>query len=98
MTAARQAESSITPSARRAISLSSPSLRTTNSSPPYALHDRALRNERYKLIRRLDTPDEFYDLSADPFESTDLLRIGLTPGERDAFAALEAELAALGVE
>ena len=69
-----------------------------NSSPPYNTHDRAIRNERYKLIRRIDQPDEFYDLSADPFELTNRLDIGLSLSEREVFSALTAELAALGVD
>ncbi len=36
-------------------------------------YDQAIRNDRFKLIRRLDTPDEFYDLSNDPFEQNNLL-------------------------
>ncbi len=60
-------------------------------------HDRAVRNERYKLVRRLAAADELYDILLDPFETTNLLP-GLTVGEQLAYDELEAELVALGVD
>lgn len=69
-----------------------------NAAPPFTLHDRAVRDARHKLIRRVDAPDELYDLVTDPFETTNLLAVGLTPEQREAFAALEAALGELGVQ
>jgi arylsulfatase A-like enzyme len=66
-------------------------------APPYASHRRALRDVRYKLIRITPSGDEFYDLFADPFETTDLLP-GLNAEQQAAFDLLEAELATLGVD
>jgi arylsulfatase A-like enzyme len=66
-------------------------------APPYPTHRRAVRDVRYKLIRITSVGDEFYDLLADPFETTDLLPV-LTADQRAAFDALEAELVALGVD
>jgi len=43
---------------------------------------RALRDDRYKLIRFNDGHDEFYDLQADPYETGNLLAGSLTAGER----------------
>jgi hypothetical protein len=69
-----------------------------NSAPPFTTHDRAIRDERYKLIRRLDHPDELYDLLEDPLELEDLVAAGF-PGEtREAHQALVARLVALGVD
>ncbi len=64
---------------------------------PPTNHDRAVRNDRYKLLRRDGSPDEFYDLVNDPFETSNLLP-GLTPAEQAAFDELEAVLIALGVD
>jgi arylsulfatase A-like enzyme len=64
---------------------------------PFAEHRRAVRDARYKLIRITGVGDEFYDLMLDPFETIDLLP-GLSAEEQAAFDALEAELAALGVD
>jgi arylsulfatase A-like enzyme len=69
-----------------------------NSTPPYDLHDRAIRDRRYKLIRRVDRSDEFYDLVRDRFELRNLLEAGLDRTEREAYDALVAELVALGVD
>lgn len=65
-------------------------------APPLAGHERAVRETRYKLIRRDGEPDELYDLDDDPFERTNLLP-DLSPQEQDAYDALAAELDALGV-
>ncbi len=37
------------------------------------VHWRLVRDQRYKLIRRLSSPDELYDLALDPDETSDLL-------------------------
>jgi arylsulfatase A-like enzyme len=54
----------------------------------YLFRNRTVRNHRYKLIRRLTTPDEFYDLEADPFERTELIGKGLTSKEGVAYGRL----------
>lgn len=61
-----------------------------------ARHERAVRDRRYKLIRRSGRPDELFDLLLDPFETTDLLP-SPTPEEQRAYETLQAELDALGV-
>lgn len=52
------------------------------------------RNAQYKLIRTLGTSvvEEFYDLAADPFEATDLLRGTLSPIEQQNRLALAAHI------
>jgi arylsulfatase A-like enzyme len=68
-----------------------------NGSGPWTDHRRAVRDDRYKLIRRLGQSDEFYDLLANPFETINLLP-GLSVDEQTAFDALAGELVALGVD
>ena len=47
---------------------------------------RAIRDDRYKLIRRFNTPDELYDLDVDPHEGTNLLdEPFLTAEQADAY-------------
>ena len=70
---------------------------TPNGAGPYTSHDRAVRNGRYKLIRRTGMPDELYDLAVDAHEVSDLMPT-LTPAEQSAYDALVAELVALGVD
>ena len=67
-----------------------------NGSGPWTDHRRAVRDSRYKLIRRLGQADEFYDLLANPFETINLLP-GLSANEQAAYDDLVAELVALGV-
>lgn len=67
-----------------------------NATGPFASHGRAIRDERYKLIRRTGQADEFFDLAADPFETQDLFG-GMNAAQQAAYDALAAELAALGV-
>ncbi len=56
----------------------------------------AIRNARYKLIRRVRTAgptEEFYDLQVDPQEETDLMLAAGPAGEaRTNYAALKAHL------
>ena len=53
----------------------------------------AIRDSQYKLIQQAGQ-FEFYDLTADPYEATDLLQAagGLSPTEQAAYDALYAEL------
>lgn len=66
------------------------------AQPPFATHERAIRDARYKLIRRTGAPDEFYDLELDPFETNDLFG-SLNAAQQLRYDALSAELFALGV-
>ena len=70
-----------------------------NGPGPYTVHNRAVRRDRYKLIRREGQPDELYDLLNDPFELTDLFP-GLQAGtpEWDAYQELVGNLSDLGVD
>jgi len=65
-------------------------------SLPFTQHTRAIRDERYKLIRRTGAADEFYDLELDPFETVNLFG-SLTAAQQQRYNALVAELFALGV-
>ena len=56
---------------------------------------RAVRNRRFKLIRQDPCHEELYDLVADPFENTDLLRSPLGPQGRAAYLELSSRLDAL---
>ncbi|HJM56763.1 MAG: hypothetical protein CMJ98_06185 [Planctomycetes bacterium] len=62
--------------------------RPNGKNVQYTFRTRAVRDHRYKLIRRLTSPDEFYDLQADPYERTNLIAGGLTTGERAAYGRL----------
>lgn len=68
-----------------------------NGFGPYTRHDRSVREERYKLIRKLGAADELYDLVADPFENNDLMS-NLNATEQAAYDRLVAELVRLGVD
>lgn len=70
-----------------------------HGSLPFTDHDRAVRNERYKLIRRTGQADEFYDLGVDPFETANLFPtlVGGTPAN-DNYLALVQALVDLGVD
>lgn len=63
---------------------------------PFSNHERAIRDARYKLIRRTGQADQFFDLEIDPFELNDLAP-SLSPAEQTRYDALVAELVALGV-
>lgn len=68
-------------------------------------HTRAVRNARYKLIRKTDgkgARDQFFDLVLDPCEATDLVAPrrdpeALSEEQRTNLEALQAELSELGV-
>ena len=70
---------------------------TPNGFGPWTDHRRAVRDDRYKLIRAQGQADEFFDLLEDPFES-DNLWPGLDASEQEAYDALLAELVTLGVD
>ena len=53
--------------------------------------DRAIRNDRYKLITKGNGSQEFYDLSNDPFENDDLKMSGLTAEQNVILAELQNE-------
>lgn len=61
-------------------------------------YDRMLRGDRYKLVRRLDEPDELYDLLDDPTEQVDLLSEPLSSDAETALRALDREMALLEAE
>lgn len=67
---------------------------------PFDTWDQAARDDQYKLIRRHDeslltTQTEFYDLSVDPFEKSDLLGSPLTPVQSAAYDKLTTEIKTL---
>jgi len=71
-----------------------------NGFGPYTQYRQAVRDDRYKLIRRFEeVPAEaFHDLFADPLEEQDLLPYAtMTPDQRAAYDALAAVYASLGV-
>ncbi len=60
-----------------------------------AKYSRAIRNDRYKLIRLGKVKnDEFYDMLADPLEGTNLLDGAMDANQQAAYDALFTELAA----
>ena len=60
--------------------------------PGAADFGRAIRNATYKLIRIEGRTDRFYDMNADPLESSNLLGGTLTPTEQAAYDLLSAKL------
>jgi arylsulfatase A-like enzyme len=62
-----------------------------------AVHERAVRDDRFKLIRRTAAVDELYDLTADPCEASDLFPPQPGSEAEAAWRSLEAELEGLGV-
>ena len=56
---------------------------------------RAIRDGRYKLIKRWDDTRELYDLSADSLETKNLLQGKLLPAQSQALTRLENRLTAL---
>ena len=65
-----------------------------NHGWPKQDHQQAIRGRRFKLIRILGQPDQFFDLVLDPFETTNLSP-ELTPSQKFAYDELVAELDAL---
>jgi len=68
-----------------------------NGWGPYEQMDRAIRGERYKLLRwhdpfALTYAESFFDLQIDLFEANDLLLGTLTPSEQAAYERLSAAL------
>jgi len=59
-----------------------------NGAGPYTSEERAIRDDRYKVVWRDGVAEEFYDLIDDPFEQDDLLASGTTATEDAAFDAL----------
>ncbi|WP_372808858.1 sulfatase-like hydrolase/transferase [Pontiella sp.] len=53
---------------------------------------RAIRNDQYKLIRMVGRADKFYDMGADPLESTNLLDGTLSAAEQAVYDAFSAQL------
>ena len=62
---------------------------------PWTERERAVRDLRYKLIRRQGAPDEFYDLELDPFELQNLIPGSRTPEQAQAFQELSQALEAI---
>ena len=58
-------------------------------------YQRAIRNDRYKLIERSRGAREFYDLTADPLETSNLLRTPLSETQQGNLGQLEQSLGAL---
>jgi len=64
-----------------------------NGGPPDPLkYRRAVRDDRYKLIRLSTTGVELYDLLLDPFEQSPLPLSALTPEQAQAFDRLDVEM------
>jgi len=53
-----------------------------------AMHDRAARTSRYKVVRNGLAPDEFYDLQLDPYELSPLDLASLTPQQQEVYEGL----------
>ena len=56
---------------------------------------RAIRDEKFKLIRFKSGTEQFYNLVVDPYETTNLLGNALTPEQSTSYTALTATLAGL---
>ncbi|MFT6150157.1 MAG: hypothetical protein ACJAUH_002855, partial [Saprospiraceae bacterium] len=54
-----------------------------------------IRDEQYKLIVNDNGVEEFFNLSADSYETNDLLQNALTVAEQTAKTALETEAASI---
>lgn len=63
--------------------------------PPFREHTRMIRDERYKLITKIDEPNRVYDLLKDPHERDKLTARQLQGEAAAPVAALRAELARL---
>ena len=69
---------------------------TPNGTGPYTSHERTVRNERYKLIRRTGQADELFDLQLDAFEAAPLAA-PLSIAQQSAYDSLVAAMVQLGV-
>ncbi|MAG63021.1 hypothetical protein CMO84_05805 [Candidatus Woesearchaeota archaeon] len=58
------------------------------NNPQYRYRTRTVRDSQYKLLRRMGSHDEFYDLLADPYERINLLDKGLTPKQQAALTRI----------
>ena len=58
-------------------------------------YERTVANSRYKLIRRADGSRAFYDLSSDPYETTNLLSRTLTTTQRSNLNTLTRQMTEL---
>jgi arylsulfatase A-like enzyme len=58
-------------------------------------HNKAIRNDKYKLIDRQSGSDELYDLSTDAFEAKNLLSGTLTAEQKENYDRLLAEITRL---
>lgn len=63
-----------------------------NGEGPYDVYEQALRSDRFKLIRRMGEPDEFYDMAGQPEEGTELLSVGLTAFEQVEYTQMSGTL------
>ncbi len=63
-----------------------------NGEGPYSEEERGIRDERYKLIWRDGTYEEFFDLEEDPFETVNLLDGGLSTAQQTSFDNLVANV------
>ncbi|MDG2305909.1 MAG: sulfatase-like hydrolase/transferase [Candidatus Binatia bacterium] len=62
----------------------------------YTDHERAIRDGQYKLIWRNDVYEEFFDLTANPFEDANLLPYaGMTEEQQAAYDALLQQMTAV---
>ena len=59
---------------------------------------RSVRDDRFKLVTRLQESKALFDLDADPFETRNLLDETLTPEAEEALRALEEHLELLRAE
>jgi arylsulfatase A-like enzyme len=61
--------------------------------PPYSTDERMVRDSNWKLIRRQNSPDEFFSMQPGALdEGENLLPLGLNSIERAAYRSLEVEL------
>jgi arylsulfatase A-like enzyme len=63
-----------------------------NGKPPYLMDERAVRDRRWKLIRRKNAPEEFFDLEGRRDDGPNLLSEPLDEEARTAYKRLTAEL------